>query len=258
MLQKYCQLLWSLPALKAFVDSLYALPGTTNVKLSDGEWEAIKVCEGFSQGCPLSPILAAIVLNYILKKVDAKLRAKANTRKKSTSDDGLGGLAIILAYVDDANFLVPLEDVELLLTTFNEVALPLGAVMNTEKTRIMTSTTNQSILPALAKANPTVQASLLRAIQQFSRKKDDTGEYTPYEETSGLRILGVPVGSPTYCKQFIMSKLESAKSDASKIINRLNDKQTKLRIFKTCTLHKMTHLFASDVLSSNLTNLPDD
>jgi len=135
------------PQLIAFVDSLYKEPGSANVKLADGSWDCISVCEGFSQGCPLSPILAAIVLNHILKQVDNKLRARASRRKKKDSDDGLGGITAILAYVDDANFLVPLEDVEFLLDTFNEIAVPLRAVMNTEKTRIMTATNGESILP---------------------------------------------------------------------------------------------------------------
>lgn len=124
------------PRLTAFVDCLYEEQGKSMVKMDDGSWEEIPVCEVFSQGCPLCPILAAIVLNHILKHVDSVLQARSSTCSKSQSDDGMGGLATIMAYVDDANFLVPLEDVKPLLEAFKEVAEPLGAKMNEEKTRI--------------------------------------------------------------------------------------------------------------------------
>ena len=58
------------PHLAAFVDYLYETPGKTFVKMSDGSWESIEVAEGFAQGCPLSPILAAIVLDHLLKKIN--------------------------------------------------------------------------------------------------------------------------------------------------------------------------------------------
>ena len=50
-----------------FADMLYASKGQTRVKLEGGSWEIIDVEEGYSKGCPLSPIFAGIVLNHILK-----------------------------------------------------------------------------------------------------------------------------------------------------------------------------------------------
>ena len=242
------------PRLTAFVDCLYEEQGKSIVKMDDGEWEEIPVCEGFSQGCPLSPILAAIVLNHILKHVDSVLTRRASTRSKSQSDDGTGGLAIIMAYVDDANFLVPLEDVKPLLEAFKEVAEPLGAKMNEEKTRILTSTSGKSILDQLKSDNPSVHDSLKSAIETYSINKDGS----MHEETNGLRVLGVPIGNDDYCQSFILNKLQEALSDSKKILNGLSDKQTKLRVFKTCTLHKITHLFASDVASTPSSLLPKD
>ncbi len=246
------------PKLKSFVDSLYAEEGQSCVKLDDGTWESIPVKEGFSQGCPLSPILAAVVLNYILKKVDAKLRTLSSARSKPKSDDNLGGLALILAYVDDANFLVPLEDVLPLLEAFDEVAKPLGCDMNTEKTRIMTSTTGQSILGRLKKADKATHDSLSQAIEKYSTTIDEDGTATSYEEVNGLRILGVPIGSDKFCEDFHLEQVSKAVVDSNKILDGLHDKQTMLRIFKTCTLHKVTHLFASDVACTESASLPED
>ena len=242
------------PCLEAFVDCLYEEPGKSLVKMDDGSWEHIPVTEGFSQGCPLSPILAAIVLNHILKKIDDLLKKRAQRRNKSTSDDNLGGLAIILAYVDDANFLVPLEDVQPLLDAFNEIGPPLGAILNEEKTRILTSTSGKSILEDLQHSNPTVGTSLLKAIQTYSRNSDGS----MHEEVNGLRILGVPIGNDTFCKSFHAERITAAVSDSNKILSGLADKQTMLRVFKTCTVHKITHLFASDVASSPISSLPSD
>jgi len=212
------------------------------------------VSEGFSQGCPLSPILAAIVLNHILKQLDERLTNRALRRKKSTSDDNLGGMPIILAYVDDANFLVPLEDVKPLLDAFNEIGPPLGAIMNEEKTRVLTSTSGTSILPELERHDPALHTSLQTAIQSYSKNKDGS----MHEEVNGLRVLGVPLGNDTFCQSFHTERINAAISDSKKILAGLSDKQTMLRVFKTCTVHKITHLFASDVASTPFSNLPED
>jgi len=45
-------------------------------------------------------------------------------------------------------------------------------------------------------------------------------------------------------------------ADATVLLSGLDDFQTQLQLFKTCTLHKMTHLFATDVLCSTY-KLPD-
>ncbi|EED86272.1 predicted protein, partial [Thalassiosira pseudonana CCMP1335] len=236
------------PLLEAFVDSLYEQTGTTRIKMTDGTWRDIAVQEGFSQGCPLSPILAAIVLVHILRQVNTVLKKKAATRQKSDSDDGMGSITTMMAYVDDANFLVPLEDVELLLDTFAKIATPLGAVMNTEKTRILTSIFNQSTLERLkAQSSPTF-ASLNRAISRYSRKQLHDGTFIPLEVITGLRVLGVPIGSKQFCHQFHEDRLQAAAEEADKLYEGLTDLQTMIRLFKTCTLHKVTHLFSSDVV----------
>ena len=80
----------------------------------------------------------------------------------------------------------------------------------------------------------------------------------PYEVTDGLRILGTPIGSQSFCRDFIMRQLENAKVDAKKITEGLDDSQTMLQMFKTCTIHKMTHLYASDVVTEGVANLPNN
>ena len=104
--------------------------------MADGTWSYIPVCEGFLQGCPISSVFAAIVLKEILSKVERDLCERAENRKLAHQplDDARGGVPIIMAYVNDVNALIPLDDVEFFLERFQLYGTPLGAIMNTEKT----------------------------------------------------------------------------------------------------------------------------
>ena len=102
---------------------------------------------------------------------------------------------MILAYVDDVNALVPTRDVQLFLDLFEKYGKPLGAALNTEKTRILTSTSNTSTSTKLMNSGyehiQQTGTSLSDAISKYSRHKDGS----PAEITDGLRVLGSPVGS---------------------------------------------------------------
>jgi hypothetical protein len=54
-----------------------------------------------------------------------------------------------LAYVDDVNAVLYHQDVDFFLRRFKVLGKPLGAILNTEKTRIMTSTTGTSLVERL-------------------------------------------------------------------------------------------------------------
>ena len=131
------------PELESFADLLYETEGATGVKMADGSWTYIPVREGFSQGCHMPPVFVAMVLGKILKILDQEFHERAAHRKDQNSmDDNKGGVPIILAYVDDVNCLLPLEDVEDFLRRFKEIGEDLSAKMNTEKTQILTPTHN--------------------------------------------------------------------------------------------------------------------
>ena len=110
--------------------------------MADGSWNYIPVQEGFSQGCPMLPVFAALVLGELLQEVDTHFRLKAASRlsKGAPMDDHLGGVPIILAYVDDVNYLLPHEDVEEFCEMIARLGAKLGAKLNTKKTCILTST----------------------------------------------------------------------------------------------------------------------
>ncbi|KAL7501724.1 hypothetical protein ACHAXN_000003, partial [Cyclotella atomus] len=115
----------------------------------DGKWVIIPVNEGFSQGCPASPVFAGIVvLHDILSQIQPELEAHVAHRKAygDCGDDGLGSLGIIMAYVDDVNSILNHSDIKYFLNRFRKLTTPLGAILNTEKTRILTTTTGESVV----------------------------------------------------------------------------------------------------------------
>eukprot|EP00984_Skeletonema_dohrnii_P016248 scaffold7173_cov81-Skeletonema_dohrnii-CCMP3373.AAC.1 len=233
------------PHLQKFTDSLYQDYHTAMFKNSENEWEQFTVEEGFTQGCPLSPIFAGIiVLTHILKQIDKELQQRAATRlsQNNAGDDGNGGLPIIMAYVDDTNCLLPIEDVNFFLERFEHYGVPLGAVMNTDKTRIMTSTSGQSILPQLLQQQPINSATLTNAITKYSNKNSQM-----HEEVNGLRVLGSPIGSDDFQAKFIEDYLSNAQQDAANLLCGLEDDQTILQLYRQCTTQRLNHLFPADV-----------
>ena len=235
------------PHLQPIADSLYATTHYAKYKNLDGEWETIEVAEGFTQGCPFSPLFAGLVLTHILRKINAELLLRAADRKRIGIylDDDNGGEPIIMAYVDDTNCLLPIEDVEFFLDQFKHYGEPLGAVMNTDKTRILTSTNGSTTIPLHLAHNRELGTSLSNAIMKYSRNGDEM-----HEETNGLRILGSPVGSSRFQHDFINKYMQDARSDANKLISSLNDSQTILQLYRSCTAHRLTHLFTADVYAT--------
>eukprot|EP00956_Cyclotella_meneghiniana_P026933 scaffold59456_cov45-Cyclotella_meneghiniana.AAC.1 len=187
------------PALERLADMLYEEDGETYVRMGDGSWAIIPVTEGFSQGCPLSPVFAALVLNAIIKTIQPELeaRAKARLSKGEKGDDGKGSVALLMAYVDDVNILLHHEDIHWFLNRFVELAEPRGGKLNTFKTRILTSTTHESLVDRMLSSENThvnhLGKDLDAAISKYSRGKNESGEMTKVEVVDGLRVLGAVV-----------------------------------------------------------------
>ncbi len=68
-----------------------------------------------------------------------------------------------------------------------------------------------------------------------------------YEETSGLRILGSPIGSIDFQKSFIADYMNKIKKDTAKLLEGLEDDQTILQLYRQCTSQRLNHLFPSDI-----------
>jgi len=165
----------SFPEILPLTTLFYDHPGTVHHKWADGTWRTLLMEEGVSQGCPLSPIFASLVIARLLQPLDILLKERAQERllTGNTGDDGHGGVTHLLGYVDDVSACVPLEDLQFLCDKFNCIGTPLGCFVNPMKTRILTSTSGLSPLPAITTLNPSLAASIQYTINKYSTKPNN-------------------------------------------------------------------------------------
>ena len=84
----------SFPELIPLIQLFYDSPGTVHYKLNIVKWTTLFMEEGSAQGCPLSPILASLVVVRLLEPINNALRQRAAERLTNgiTHDDGRGGM----------------------------------------------------------------------------------------------------------------------------------------------------------------------
>jgi len=95
---------------------------------------------------------------------------------------------------------------------------------------------------------PTLAASISNTIVKYSLqpyKSDHSAPPIPAELTTGFRLLGSPVGSPTFAREFFNDNVQTSITLLSAAIT---DPQTKLRLFLQCLIQKLPHLLGCDVL----------
>jgi hypothetical protein len=181
----------------------YEHAGTVQYKWADGTWRTLLMEEGVSQGCPLSPIFASLVVANLLQPLDIELRKRATARllKGDPGDDGFGCITHLLGYVDGVSVCIPLADLQFLCDRFATIGAPLGCFVNPMKTRILTSTSGHSPVPDLFHLTRTLATSITDTISQYSTKPNDTdvlGPPLPAKLTTGFYLLGSLVGSPVF------------------------------------------------------------
>jgi len=70
----------SFPEILPRTTLFYEQAGTVHYKWADGTWRTLLMEEGVSQGCPLSPIFASLVVTNLLQPLDIELRERAASR----------------------------------------------------------------------------------------------------------------------------------------------------------------------------------
>ena len=193
----------------------------------------------------MSPVFADIVLKEIIFKVEHDLGKQAKCRKPCNQplDDTMCGVPIIMAYVNGINAVIPLEYAEFFLKRFQLYGAPLGVPMNIERTQILTSTHLCTFIN--------------RVIAKYFAKNIN-GRMVTYEVTDGLQVSGTPISPQLLCQESILRQLENTKADTKKITQGFEDFQTMLQMFKICTIHKISHLYESDVLIEGINNLSNN
>jgi hypothetical protein len=126
--------------------------------------------EGVSQGCPLSPIFASLVVVQLLQPLDTLLKscAAACLLNSHPGDDGKGSITHLLGYVDDVSTCIPLVNLKFLCDNFASIGAPLGCFVNPMKTRILTSTSGFSLLPNIHLLNPSLATCIQNTIAHYS------------------------------------------------------------------------------------------
>ena len=241
------------PELVPMARLLYGLPGSVRFRWNDGSWKSINMLEGVNQGCPLSAIFAALVLDRVLRPLDTMLRQRAADRLASgdSGDDGFGSISHLFGYVDDNSSCVPLVDLAFFFAKLVELGMSLGCLLNKFKTRILTSCNGESILPELRRINPTLAAEVEATLREYSVEKntaDPEGPPSMVELTSGFRLLGTPVGSPEFAEEFFEEQLKEVRRNIASLHAGVPDLQTRLRMFTQCIIQKLPHLLGADIM----------
>jgi hypothetical protein len=231
----------------------YDNPMMVHHKWEDGSWRQLMMKEGVSQGCPLSPLFASFVVARLIEPIDKLLRERAAERLRNgdPGDDGFGGISHLLGYVDDISSCVYLPDLKFLCNTLKRNGDQVGCFINPFKTRILTSCNGTSPLEAITNTNQCLATEIIDTIARFSAEPHQTSPSeppTPVELLSGFRLLGHPVGSPYFAREFFTTCLRTVTSNLDSIHSSIDDEQTKLRLFSQCIIQKIPHLLSSDIL----------
>lgn len=242
------------PELIPIATLLYGSSSNIHFQWEDGSWRLMTMEEGSHQGCPLSSLFAALVLEEILAPLESLLKDRAHERllKGDPGDDGYGSITHFFSFVDDNTTLVPLQDLLFCCDHMKKLAHPRGGYVNTNKTRILTSCNGHSILPSLSRTNASLAIQVKTAIANYSNKPNPIPHQPPIpvEITDGYRLLGIPVGSPSFARQFLIQRANDIRADIQSLHQTFPDLHTRLRLLTQCIIPRFSHLLGAEVMHS--------
>jgi hypothetical protein len=159
----------------------------------DSDWSVFSQHEGFAQGCPLSPVFAALVLNLVLPQLNRELDARTSARGLPRTDS--------LSYLDDTGIFLRFADISFFLECLSTLGRPHGIFISYDKTHLLTSTTGASPMPLLAPSDATALTEALDFLASHDNKER--------ELTSGVRLLGCPLGGLAFTTSFLVKAISS-------------------------------------------------
>ena len=214
--------------------------------------------EGVNQGCSLSSIFAALVLNEILVPLDKILQERADKRtlQQGPGDNGCKGRTHQIGFANDLGATVVLEDVLFFLEKIDELARLFGCLLDTFKNWILISCSGLSILPLLLETHQQLAAELDKAIKRFSHRapKIPDKPIIPVELTDGFVYLRTPLGSSKFANVFFLKKVTEVGTETAHLHTSFSYQQTRLCCYSQCTSQKFPCLLGSDVMH----NMPLD
>ena len=109
----------------------------------------------------------------------------------------------------------------------------------------MLSCNGHSALPAIRSEYPTIAStSVTRVVQIYSVGKQ--GEMV--EITTGIHLLGAPVGSQAFAEAFLLEAMDRTRTDSNKLHEKITGLQIRLRLFEQCVIEQLPHLLGNEVL----------
>jgi hypothetical protein len=221
----------SFPEILPLATLFYEHAGTVHHKWADGTWHTLLMEEGVIQDCPFLPIFATLVVACLLKPLDQLLKACATHRLNNGNpgNDCAGGITHLLGYVDNVSTYNPHEDLEFICNHFNNLGKPLGCFVNPMKTRILTSTSGLSPINTLSQLEPILASSISNTIAKYSlqpNKSDPSAPPIPTKLTTGFRLLGSPVGLPTFARDFFNNQLSDVRNCITLLSTAITNPQT--------------------------------
>jgi hypothetical protein len=106
-------------------------------------------------------------------------------------------------------------------------------------------------LPLLKAINPSLSHVISSTIATFSicpHPTNKDGPTTPVELTTSFRLLGNPIGTALFARDFFQTCLTTVTSNIQSLSTSISDEQIKLRLFSQCIIQKIPHLLLSDIL----------
>ena len=104
-----------------------------------------------------------------MTKLDKMMLERTYMQQKPTattltlkSDDGKGIIPIVMGYMDNINALVSVHDASSFVDQFKKLGIPLGAILNKEKTQVMTSVSRVKLTERLPHSDNVQLSSLGR------------------------------------------------------------------------------------------------
>ena len=236
------------PCLLGYFNSTYSTTNKCWYEKPDGGWDYILQKEGVTQGDPLSGLLSSLVLHSIMHTMKLELDWRADTRLRqgNLGDDGQGSKTYPQSYLDDTNIIAPHIDLEFIMNYLTHNGPKIGVILSQNKNQFIT---------ALNGEDPREHSAIFRAYAPTISKIINSFGSKKGELRRGGTLLGQPIG-PKSLVDSTTKKVVKEMSIISQYLEHIDyDPHVALKLFRTTILQKATHLFAADILS---TDIPDE
>lgn len=163
-------------------------------------------------------------------------------------DDGIRSRTICLSYINDTTAVIPYQDLQFFFDCLRALGCDLGCNVSAQKNEILTSTNNTSPMRHLSTQHANDLAYVLAEYCNGSEG----------EKTSGVRVLGTPIGNRQFVHEFQTKTIEKVLDVINSLHDTTNNMQSKFQILKTSIQLKLRYLQPSDVLHAHKSDLSDD